>query len=345
MKIGPEKLKSELDKKLAPIYLIAGDQPLLVAEATDMVVSFARKSGYGAREMHTVERGFDWDALEAETRNMSLFSDRRLIEVRIPTAKPGTDGSRSLVNLAANPSPDILLLVVAGKIDSKAGGAKWVKSLTSAGVFVQVNGIPPARLPAWVLKRMQARGLDCSLDAARIIADRCEGNLLAADQEIEKLLLINGAGKVDETAVMQSVTDSARYDVFQLADAALVGDTSRAIRILNGLFAEGVAAPLILWSLDRELRGLAKISWFIRHGVSAGDAMARVRVWSSRQTLVRQALNRHRDPHSFEVLLVSAARADRIAKGAEFGDANAELTALVAALAGASLPRPLAEVA
>ncbi|MDH3645613.1 MAG: DNA polymerase III subunit delta [Gammaproteobacteria bacterium] len=345
MKIGPEKLKANLHKELAPIYLIAGDQPLLVAEAADTVRTFARESGFGSRELHVVERGFDWPALEADTRNLSLFSERRLIEVRIPNAKPGADGSRALVRLAEDPSPDILLLIITARLDAKTSSAKWVKSLASAGALVQVADIPTARLPQWVQQRMRARGLDGGIAAARIIAERCEGNLLAADQEIEKLFLINGAGKVDETAVMQSVTDSARYDVFQLSDAALVGDTTRAIRILNGLLAEGVAAPLILWSLDRELRSLAKLSWLIEHGASTNDAMARARVWSSRRALVRRALDRHPEPGAFGALLAGAARADRIAKGVEFGDAVAELTSLVSGLAGAGLPKPLPDVA
>ncbi|MBT8136750.1 MAG: DNA polymerase III subunit delta [Gammaproteobacteria bacterium] len=345
MKTGPEKLKSQLEKKLAPFYLIAGDQPLLVTEAADLVRSHAREAGYGARELHVVERGFDWAALQAETRNMSLFAEKRLIELRIPTAKPGTDGSKALVQLAEDPSPDVLILVITGRLDARASSAKWVKSLARAGVHVPVTDIPTGRLPQWVQRRMRDRGLQAPIGGARIIAERCEGNLLAADQEIEKLLLINGPGKVDETAVMQSVTDSARFDVFQLADAAMVGDTTRALRILNGLLAEGVAAPLILWALDRELRTLARLSWLLDHGVSIGDAMAQARVWSSRRTLVRRALDRHRKPGAFIRLLGIAARADRIAKGVEFGDAAAELTRLVAALAGTPLPDPLAEVA
>ncbi|NNF66072.1 MAG: DNA polymerase III subunit delta [Gammaproteobacteria bacterium] len=345
MKLGPEKLKSHLRKELAPIYLIAGDQPLLVSEAADTVRDFAREAGYGARELHVVERGFDWAALEAETRNLSLFSERRLIELRIPGAKPGVDGSKALVRLAENPSNDILLLIVTGRLDAKSSNAKWVKSLAGAGALVNIQDIPTARLPNWVQQRMRARGVDCSTTAARIIAERCEGNLLAADQEIEKLFLAHGGGQVDDTAVMQSVTDSARYDVFQLADSALVGDTTRALRILSGLLAEGVAAPLILWSLERELRGLARMSWMIRHGASVVDAMARARVWSSRRTLIRRALDRHREPAAFTLMLNSAARADRIAKGVEFGDVAAELTGLVAALAGCPLPRPLPDVA
>jgi len=345
MKLGPEKLKSHLDKELAPIYLIAGDQPLLVAEAADLVRDHARETGFGVRELHVVERGFDWQALHAEMRNMSLFAERRLIELRIPNAKPGADGSRALVELAEDPAPDVLLLVITGRLDARGSSAKWVKSLAAAGVHVPVADVPPARLPQWVQKRMHARGLKAGTGGARIIAERCEGNLLAADQEIEKLLLINGPGKVDDAAVMQSVTDSARFDVFQLSDAALVGDTVRAIRILNGLLAEGVAAPLILWALDRELRSLSKLSWLIERGASVTDAMAQGRVWSSRRTLVRKALERHRHPQAFHAMLAITARADRIAKGAEFGDASAELTRLVAALSGAYLPRPLPDVA
>ncbi len=345
MKTGPEKLKTVLDKELAPIYLIAGDQPLLVTEAAELVRAKARDEGYGAREIHVVERGFDWQALQADMSNLSLFAERRLIELRIPTAKPGTDGSKALVAIAESPPEDVLLLVIAGHMDGKTSNTKWVKSLAKAGVFVPVGDVPPARLPQWVQRRMRDRGLQAPAGAARLIAERCEGNLLAADQEIEKLLLINGPGKVDEAAVMQSVADSARFDVFQLTDAALVGDSVRAIRILNGLFAEGVAAPLILWALDRELRTLARLAWHTNHGASLGDAMAQARVWSSRRALVRKALDRHRHPQTFTALLAMAGRADRIAKGVEFGDAEAELTWLVAALAGARLPRPLPEVA
>ena len=345
MKLGPEKLKAHLAKELAPVYLIAGDAPLLVAEAADELRSHARNQGITDRSLHVVERGFDWKALAAGSRNLSLFAERRMIELRLPTGKPGVEGAKALTAIAGDPGEDVLWLVICGQMDSKTAKTKWVKALASAGVYVEVRNVPVARLPQWVQQRMRSRGLEPGGNAARIIAERCEGNLLAADQEIQKLLLAHGPGDVDEATVMQSVTDSARYDVFQLSDAALVGDTARAMHMLDGLLAEGVAVPLILWALDRELRGLARLSWMIEHGARPADAMARAHVWSSRRPLVRRALDRHREPGAFMAMLAQAARADHTAKGARFGDARAELTRLVAMLAGTELPAPVEDVA
>ncbi|MBT8144138.1 MAG: DNA polymerase III subunit delta [Gammaproteobacteria bacterium] len=345
MKVGPDQLQAHLASQLAPLYLIAGDAPLLVAEATDALRRVAAERGFTDRSVHTVERGFDWHALNADARNLSLFAEQRMIELRLPTGKPGTDGAKALTALAEDPGDGVLWLIVCGEMDNKTTKAKWVRTLEQAGVFVHVRNVPTGRLPQWVQQRMRSRGLQPSGNAARIIAERCEGNLLAADQEIEKLLLANGPGTVDETTVMQSVTDSARYDVFQLSDAAMVGDVPRAIHMLDGLLAEGVAAPLILWALDRELRMLARLSWLMQHGARAEDAMTRARVWSSRRPLVRRALERHRDPSAFAAMLEQAARTDQVAKGVQFGDAHAELTRLVGMLAGAALPAPIEDVA
>ncbi len=345
MKLGPEKLQAHLAKELAPVYLIAGDAPLLVAEAADALRSHARDRGISDRTLHVVERGFDWKALAAGSRNLSLFAERRMIELRLPTGKPGVDGAKALTAIAADPGEDVLWLVICGQMDGKTAKTKWVKALDAAGVFVQVRNIPVARLPQWVQQRMRTNGLQPGGNAARVIAERCEGNLLAADQEIQKLLLVHGPGPVDEATVMQSVTDSARYDVFQLSDAALVGDTARAMHMLDGLIAEGVAAPLILWALERELRSLARLSWLIEHGTRPADAMARAHVWSSRRALVRRALDRHRQPGAFMAMLAQAARTDHVAKGARYGDARTELVRLVAMLAGTTLPAPAEDVA
>lgn len=345
MKIGPEQLQAHLAKKLSPVYLIAGDAPLLVTEAADAVRAAAREKGFTDRSVHVVERGFDWNLLHADARNLSLFAEQRLIELRIPTGKPGTDGSKALATIAADPGEGVLWLVICGQMDNKSARAKWVQALDRAGTYVAARSVPTGRLPQWVTQRMRQRGLQPGANVARIIAERCEGNLLAADQEIEKLRLAHGPGKVDEATVIQSVTDSARYDVFQFADAALIGDTPRALHMLDGLLAEGVAVPLILWAVQRELLVLARLSWTIDHGARIDDAIAQARVWSSRRALVRRALTRHDRPGAFLAMLAQAARTDQVAKGARYGDPEAELTQLVTMLCGTAIQSTLGNVA
>lgn len=333
MKISPEKLPRQLAESLSPIYLISGDEPLLVLEAADAVRKAAHAAGFSERELFVTELGFDWEALRASRSALSLFADRRLLELRMTNGKPGEKGSRVLVDYAADPPQDCVLLVITPKLDRAGQNSKWATALARAGCWIPVWPVEEKQLPAWIRTRMRAAGLLPDREAVQLVAERVEGNLLAAHQEIEKLRLLNGPGAVDGDAVRRAVSDSARFDVFDLADAALEGRGARAARILDGLRSEGVEPVLILWALTRELRTLASLAFAISQGQNVDSAMAKAHIWSRRKPAVKSALARQ-SLSQLHGLLMGAGRVDRMIKGALPGRVWDELLALVAGLSG-----------
>ena len=332
MPLTPEQLEAGLARRLAPAYLIAGDESLLVQEAADAVRRAARAAGFGDREVHNVERGFDWAAFEDSVSSMSLFSDRRLIELRLPTAKAAEAGTEVLARILGNPADDVVLMAIAPKVD-KRRMPKWASAFASAGELVEAWPVPLERLPRWVEGRMRRAGLVPDQDAVRLLVERCEGNLLAAHQEIEKLRLLHGQGEVDAEGVRSAVSDSARYDVFKLADAATGGDLPRAVRILAGLRSEGVEPVLVLWSLAKDVRSAAQVRWLMDNGSHQQAAMGQARVWSNRVGFMARAVARH-DGQALRALTRMAAGADRVIKGSERGDPWQSLADLVVAFAG-----------
>ncbi len=264
MQIQPEQLESRLRGALAPVYFISGDEPLRVMEAADAVRSRARAAGFEEREVLSVNAGFDWNSLAAAAGSLSLFSPRRVLDLRLPGGKPGEAGAKALRAYAEAPPEDTLLLITSGKLEPAARKSRWVQALDQAGVVVFVWPLDRRQLPAWVRTRLKRRGLEATPEAAALLAERVEGNLLACVQEIDKLYLLQGAGRVDARDIANAVADSARFDVYDLVDTALAGDGARGVRILNGLQGEGVAPAVVLWALARDLRQLAA------HGASAG---------------------------------------------------------------------------
>jgi len=336
--LAADKLEADLARALAPVYVVSGDDPLLCNEAADRIRSAARASGFSERTVFTVERGFDWQELAAAGASMSLFAERRLLELRMASAKPGTAGAKALSAYAASPPDDNLLLILAPRLDKSALRTSWVRALDGAGVVVQVWPLDRRQLPRWIASRMRAEGLRPAPGAAELIADRVEGNLLAADQEIRKLALLLGEGNVSEEQVARAVTDSARFDVFGLVDAADAGDLGRSHRILAGLRGEGVEPVLVLWALARELRALAGVSWQLSQGGVEGDAMRRAGIWPRRQPLARRVLARHPLP-ALHHLLRRTANVDRVIKGSAPGRPWQALADLVTAIAGSSKQR------
>ncbi len=294
MRLYADKLAGALQRELLPVYVVSGDEPLQHGESCDAIRAAARDAGYSTREVLEVGTGFDWQQLLAEAAAFSLFADKKIIDLRIPSGKPGAEGSKALAAYCADPPPDTLLLVGLPKIDRQQQNSKWFKALDALGGVVQVWPIEPSRLPAWVEQRLRSIGIDAAPDAIRLLADRVEGNLLAARQEVEKLLLLHGKGRLDADQLMAAVADSARYDVFELVDSALRGEGERCVHILDGLRAEAVAAPVVLWAVHRELHTLAQISADVAKGLSADHAISRAKVFSKRVGLVRQGLSRHR---------------------------------------------------
>ena len=250
-----------------------------------------------------------------------------------PPVRPGDEGAEALGAYAKNPAPDVTLLVISAKLER--GGGRWAETLEQAGVLVSSWPVDVKNLPGWIGRRMQSRGLNPTQEAVALIAGWVEGNLLAAAQEVEKLLLLHGPGPVDAAAVREAVADSARYDPYALVDAALAGDPRRTAHILRGLEEEGTEPTFILWAVTREIRSLAILAWDIRNGVPVQRALASV--WEKRRSVVQKALNRHQ-LQDWQRLLVDAARADRILKGQAPGRVWGELLNLSESLAGLELP-------
>jgi DNA polymerase III subunit delta len=319
LKIQANQLSSHLLKSLAPCYLVTGDEFLLVDEALDAIRAAARERGFTSRELHVATTGFDWNALTASTGNYSLFAEQRIIELRLPTGKPGNNGSAAIIELTNQSGPELLFIVTGPKLDRSSSAAKWAKAIDQKGVSLPLWPIGVRELPGWIASRMRAVGLHADREAVALIADRVEGNLLAAQQEIEKLRLILGEGKVSVEAVNDVVANSSRYDVYKLTDAALAGDANRSVKILGGLRAEGVEPVIVMWALTRELRTLATLDDVIRQGGDLGGAMQKSGVWSSRQGLVRGCISRHRHG-DFHKMLKATGRADAAAKGQRAGN-------------------------
>ena len=314
---------------LRPVYLLAGEE-LLVLEAADALRAQARRLGYAEREVLDVGNHFDWDDLARSAAGMSLFATRRLLDLRLPTGRPGTEGAKAINEFCANPPPDVTLLITAIEWSSKHEGA-WTRNLDAAGALVVFNAPKPHEWAAWVGARLASRGLSATPDAAALLAERVEGNLLAAAQEIDKLAVLRGEGvgaRIDATEMEHLVADSARYDAFKLTDAAFAGDGGRALHILAGLRAEGDELIALMGWLVNQLQLALRLA-------NARDFAAQARaerLWPAREQLFRKALRRAPREHWLQCL-ARAARIDRIAKGREAGDAWLEAERLIAAIA------------
>ncbi|OZB45981.1 MAG: DNA polymerase III subunit delta [Thiomonas sp. 15-66-11] len=319
MLIRADQLQARLDSGLRGPYMVFGDELLLVNEAVDAIRAAAQAAGYGVREQHQVERGFDWDELLAQSREMSLFGERKLIEVRIPTGKPGRDGAQALAALAQEASSDVLVLVLLPRLDATAQKSDWFSRLAEAGTAVRVDTVEPEQLGAWMRARLARHGLRIAAGPAGqacldLLVARTEGNLLAAHQEVEKLALLLDPGELDPAQVEDLVQDAARYGVFRLGEALLAGDIARLVRMLDGLQGEGVAPVLAHWSLAEETRAWLRL----RQGLDAGESFATLaranRIWGPKEKLLQRALPRLNLP-LLEGLLLRAAECDRAVKG------------------------------
>lgn len=331
MRLKAGELEVHLRKGLQPVYLIAGDEPLLVAEALASLRAAARQAGFDEREILDADTGFDWGHLQAASVSLSLFAERRIIELRLTGGRTGQNGARAIAEYCQNPPEDVLLLINAGRLEPKQRSAAWVKAVDSAGAVVQAYPVPAHQLPDWIAGRMRAAGLQPTPEAAALLAERVEGNLLAAVQEVEKLRLLHGEGPVDVEAVRAAVSDSARFDVFDLTDAALAGDTPRVGRVARVLREEGVEPTLVLWALARELRTLVAVRAAVDAGEAPGQVLQGLRIWKARQPLVGRAARRG-TARQWEALLARAAHADRVNKGAAEGRPWDELVQLATAI-------------
>lgn len=336
MKVYPNKLADELKKGGRRVFVVSGDELLLVQECCDLIRSTLSKTGYSERDLFHVDSKFDWGSVLYSGNSMSLFAEKKLIEIRMASAKPGDAGGKALTALVNELDADTALLIVLPRVDQGTQRTKWFKSIESAAAFVQVWPVEAHEMPRWLEGRFRQAGLKASREAILAMAQRVEGNLLAAVQEIARLKLIVSGDKVELDDVVEGVADSARYDVFKLIDSAFLGDVTRSIRMASGLRAEGVDVLFIVNMLARELRSLEVMKSDINSGQSPRDVLKRARVWDKRVPMVTKCLERH-DVAGIRDMQVRLGRIDRMVKGILPGDPFREIQLLITTLAGAHL--------
>ena len=339
MRIRPEDLSRRLAAgTLAPVYLVYGGEPLQIEESLDTIRTAARTQGHDERVVLHADTGFDWSELSRYRDSLSLFAEKRLVDLRFSRTKFDRAGAQALLHYAERPNPDCVLLLSAGALDWREQRTRWFQALESVGAVVRTWPVPPRQLPRWIAERGRRRGLVIPADAATALADRVEGNLLAAAQEVDKLLLLHGKGRIDLDDAIASSADSSRYGAFDAGDAAMAGNAVRTLRVLERLREEGTEITYVSFALAREIRGLASMADAVSKGEDESRVLARHRVQERRRGLVGRALRRHR-PGTWTTMLRQAAHLDRVIKGAERGRAWDEAARLALMLAGASILR------
>jgi len=333
MWLKAEQLASALNKQLAPVYFLSGDEPLQLGEAADAIRLAAKQAGYENREVLTVDKSFKWAELLQSADSFSIFSDKKIIDLRIPSGKPGMEGSKALTAYCQRLPEDTLLLISSGKLDKSAKNSKWATTLEKSGVAMQIWPLAGNDLIQWLQQRLQSKGLTADRTDIQLIASRVEGNLLAAAQEVEKLFVLYGACQLSSAQIENAVADSSRYDVFNLVDAALSGKLDRAEKILTALKHEAIAAPVVLWALTRETRNLIHIQQQLVDGQAKNSVFMRYQVWGNRQKLIDFALGKLKRDNLMQALLL-AAKTDRQIKGEELGNSWDSLLQIVCILAG-----------
>lgn len=319
MRIGSDQLQRELARELRPLYVVQGDELLLVNEALDAIRGNARAHGYGEREVLETDGRFDWQNLRQVSASLSLFGAARIVEIRMPGGKLGLDGSGILQEYVANLPCDTITIVTLPKLDRQAQNAKWYKAFETSGVVVTANAVTRAMLPRWLATRLGIQNQSADRDALEFLADQVEGNSLAAHGELQKLALLYPQGALNFAQIRDAAANLARFDVFEFGDTLLAGKPGRISDILANLKAAGVDATLVLWAITRELRLLAAIAEQTRDGGSRSAVMRSLRVWDSRISLVEAAYKRL--PAAFVLQqLAQAAHADRVIKGVAHDD-------------------------
>lgn len=340
MKLNAAQLPRQLKEGLAPVYVVSGDDPLLTGEAEDLIRKACRAAGAEERQVFHVDRSFDWSQLYEASHSLSLFAQQRLLELRLPSGKPGDTGAKALLGYLEQPPDDTTLLVSLPKLDGTSMRSKWAKALVehTDSRFVQIWPIEAHQLPNWMRDRLAAAGIQATPDALELLSARVEGNLLAAAQEIEKLKLFSSSGTLELDTVQQVVADSARFDVFNLSDAMLLGKPQQALRILQGLKGEGVEAPVVLWALTRELRTLASMAQDTARGIPLEKVFSSQRppVWDKRKPVMKGALERH-PASAWERWLGEAQTVDEQIKGQALGSPWDGLARILVEAAGVRL--------
>lgn len=327
MRLKPDQIATALSKGLSPIYFISGDEPLQLGEIADAIRAAARKAGYDTREVLVADTRFLWHDLTESAGSLSIFADKKIIDLRLPTGTPGVEGSKALIAYCERLPEDTLLLITAAKMAGASLKSRWFQALDKAGCVIQVWPLEGQDLMRWLQQRMLRRGLQAEAEGIKILASRIEGNLLAAAQEIEKLYVLYGEGHLSKQQIFDVVADSSRFDVFKLMDSVLAAKVGRILKILSGLQAEGVAAPVVLWALTREARVFIRIKQALAQGQNKALVFKNNQIWDKRQQLVSDALSRLGERDLNSILLLSA-KADRQIKGQQQGDSWETLLAV-----------------
>ena len=325
---------------MLPAYLITGDELLITQECCDTIRQHCRKEGISEREVLNVDRSFDWAQLLDSGQSMSLFGDRKLIELRIGDSKMDQKSSAALQEYLGHADGSNILLVSCGKLDSRSMNSKWVKALDAAGAVIQVWPIERQHLDNWIMQRMRKIGLNADSDAVQLLADRVEGNLLAADQEISKLKILAGERSITADVVANAVASSARYDVFKLIDTALAGNAGNALQMLNSLQAEGGEDIAMLGAVTREIRTLYQCAQQLEQGGGIDRVLDGARVWDKRKSLYKNTLRRLKSAQLGKLLQL-ATRIDAAQKGQSKENASILFANLVSLLAGQKLAEKL----
>lgn len=338
MRIKPEQLPQHLQKQPTSLYTLFGSEPLLMQEAADLIRDHARRQGYTERELLVAEQHFDWTSLLNAGSNISLFGERKIIDIRIPSGKPGKEGGKAIEAYCNALPPDILTLVTLPRIDKQGQATKWFKALETSGTMIPVYALERDRLSDWIGQRLARQQQKADAATLQFLADQVEGNLLAAHQEIQKLALLYPGGHLTFAQVKDVVLNVARYDVFQLADAMLAADTARFVRILNGLQGEGTPPLLILATLAESIRQLISIQQGLADGQPPAQLLQAARVWGDRQKFVMTAVKRIK-PQILLQGLSQAATIDRMVKGVAQGDVWDALLQLGMKMGGSDFQR------
>ena len=341
MRVKYDDLKSQLANGLASMYLIHGPEPLLIEEAMDEFRVLAHKFGFTERIRHTAEAGFNWQILFEHSQTMSIFQEKKLIELRMPTGKPGDKGAKILIEYAENPLEDVTLVIIAGHIDRAGQKTKWFKSIADAAVLIQCPKITSEQLPGWIRQRIQSRNLEVENAAIRRLCQMVEGNLLAAAQEIELLRLLYQDQVVTLEIVEDLIANHARHDVFMLVDACLLGNQDRAMRMLYSMKTTGSLPIMILWNMVREVRQICRIyDESERERVPPQSLYQRFGIWSTRQKIIGNAMYRLRRLE-WERILAQLCIIDHRLKGGipkAHKDEWEELESIVLRMCGVSSP-------
>jgi DNA polymerase-3 subunit delta len=325
--VSSEDLAPQLKRKLAPLYTVFGDEPLLAIEAADRIRATAREQGYTEREVLIAEQHFDWSRLRVSGVSQSLFSSLRILELRVPSGKPGVDGGKALQEFCADLPPDTVTLIHMGEIEWRSRKSAWFLALESAGTLVEAAAVRRDQLPKWIAGRLRQQQQSADEATLDFIAGKVEGNLLAAFQEVQKLALLFPPGELAFDQVKDAVLDVARFDVFDLGAVVLAGDAARLARTLDGLDGEGVAPQLVLWAMSEEIRTAGRLLAATSSGVPVAQALRDLRIWGPRQNLLQRHVNRL-NSKQIEAALLHAARIDRMSKGLARGDVWDELLQL-----------------